>query len=156
MTTELTVFYSYAHADEELRQQLEKHLALLRRQGVVGEWHDRKITAGQQWGEKIDHHLEDADLIMLLVSADFLASGYCRNVELKRAMERHKADEARVVPVILRACDWQTESFGELQALPKDAKPVKSWDDIDEAFTDIAKGIRKAVEELQAKREGSK
>jgi hypothetical protein len=147
----IKVFYSYAHEDEELRNQFQTHLSSLREQGAIKEWHDRKITAGQQWGEKIDHHLEDADLIMLLVSADFLASGYCRNVELKRAMERHKADEARVVPVILRACDWQAESFGELQALPKDAKPVKSWDDIDEAFTDIAKGIRKAVEELQAK-----
>ena len=92
-----------------------------------------KITAGEEWSEKIDHRLEDANLIMQLVSADFLASGYCRNVELKRAMEHHKADKTRVVPVILRACDWQTESFGELQALPLDAKPVKSWKDIVEA-----------------------
>ena len=92
---------------------------------------------------------------MLLVSADFLDSDYCYEVEMQRAMERHKADEARVIPVILRACDWQTAPFGKLQALPKNANPVTSWDNADEAFTNVAKGIRRVVEELRINREGS-
>jgi internalin A len=153
----IKVFYSYSHVDGELRNEFQKHLSILGRQGAIKEWHDREITAGEEWERKIDHNLERADLILLLVSADFLASDYCYEIEMTRGMNRHEAGEARVIPVILRSCEWHAAPFGKLKALPNDGKPVKSkhWHDMDEAFADVAKGIRKAVEELRAKREES-
>ena len=144
----LTVFYSYAHEDETLRDELEKHLSLLKRQGVIDDWHDREITAGQHWRNQIDEHLEAAQLILLLVSADFLASDYCNDVELKRALGREKEGSARVIPIILRPADWESAAFGQLQCLPTDAVAVTQWANQDAAFTDIAKGIRKAVQAL--------
>src|SRR5688572_26894423 len=92
------VFFSYYHKDEELRDRLETHLAMLKRDGTIETWHDRRITAGDEFAGVIDEQLEIADLILLLVSADFLNSRYCYDVELKRAMERHTAGEARVIP----------------------------------------------------------
>lgn len=149
MPKPLEVFYSYAHEDEALRDQLEKHLRILQRQNLISSWHDRKITPGREWEGKIDEHLESAHVILLLVSSDFIDSDYCYDVEMTRAMERHEAGEAKVIPIILRRVDWKGAPFEKLQALPTDAKPVASWDDIDDAFTNIAKGIRRAVEELQ-------
>ena len=143
------VFFSYAHEDEALRDELEKHLAILKRQGVITGWHDRKIGAGREWEGEIDAHLNTARVILLLISPDFLVSDYCYDVELKRAMQRHDAREARVIPVILRPVDWKGAPFGKLQALPKDAKPVTLWDNRDEGFRDVARGIREAVEELR-------
>jgi hypothetical protein len=144
----LELFYSYSHRDEELREQLENHLAMLKREGVISGWHDRRISAGQEWDGEINEHLSSAEIILLLVSADFLASNYCYDIEVKRVMERHEAHEARVLPVILRPCDWHSAPFGKVQALPKDAKPVTRWDDRDEAFLDIARGIRIVAEEI--------
>ena len=146
------VFFSYAHEDEKLRDELAKHLKLLERQGAITAWYDREITAGTEWKGQIDEHLESAKVILLLVSADFLASDYCYDVELKRAMKRHEAREARVIPVILREVDWQGASFGKLQALPRNAEPVTNWPNLDQAFADIARGIRRAVEELTGKK----
>lgn len=143
----IKLFYSYAHEDEALRERLEVHLKLLKRQGILQDWHDRDIGAGSEWAEQISAHLESANLILLLISPDFIASDYCWDIELKRAMERHEASEARVIPIILRETDWTGAPFGKLQALPKDAKPVKSWPDQDAAFVDIARGIRKVAEE---------
>lgn len=148
----IEVFFSYAHEDENLRNELAKHLSVLRRKGIITAWYDRDISAGTEWKNQINEHLETAKVILLLVSADFVASDYCYDIELKRAMERHEAKEARVIPIILRAVDWRDTPFRKLQALPKDALPVNSWDDRDEAFTDIARGIRRAVEELTGKK----
>ena len=144
----IEVFYSYSHVDEELRIQLENHLTILRRKEVITDWHDRKIDAGREWEGEIDAHLNTAHIILLLISSDFIASDYCYNVEMMRAMERHNAGEARVIPVILRSVDWQGAPFGTLQALPQDAVPVTRWEDQDEAFTNITEGIRKVVEEF--------
>ena len=144
----ISLFYSYSHKDEALRRKLETHLSLLQDQGVISGWHDRRIVAGTEWEGQIDQHLDSADVILLLVSADFLASRYCRDVEVARAMERHEAGTAWVIPVILRPVDWHTAPFGKPQALPRDGKPVTSWKSRDEAFTDIARGIREAVKGL--------
>ena len=152
-TTPIEVFYSYSHKDEELRDQLETHLAMLKREGVIKGWHDRRIISGQEWDGEIDTHLKSADIILLLVSADFLASDYCYDTEVTLAMERHDAGEARVIPIILRPCDWSRAPFSKIQGLPKDAKPVTRWDDRDEAFLDVAKGIRKAAEETRLRPE---
>jgi hypothetical protein len=144
----IEVFFSYAHEDESLRDKLATHLRLLERQGVIRGWHDRRITGGREWAGAIDEHLQTAQVILLLVSADFLASDYCYDVEVKQAMARHETAEARVIPLILRAVDWHSAPFGKLQALPKDGRPVTSWPNQDEAFLDIARGIRSVAEEF--------
>lgn len=137
-----SLFFSYSHKDEALRDELETHLKLLQRQGFVSTWHDRKILPGTEWDHEIDQHLERARIILLLISADFIASDYCWETEVKRAMERHQAGQAAVVPVILRSCDWRGAPFAKLQGLPNEMKPVKSWEDRDAAWTDVASGIR--------------
>lgn len=145
----IEVFFSYAHEDEELKNELVKHLSILKRQSIITAWHDREITAGTEWAGEIDRHLNAARVILLLISSDFLASDYCYDIELVRAMERHATGEACVIPVILREVDWKGAIFGKLQALPKNAEPVINWANRDQAFADVAKGIRKAVEELK-------
>jgi hypothetical protein len=142
------VFFSYAHGDEALRSELAKHLSLLQHQGIIAGWHDRQILAGTPWADAIDTHLQTAALILLLVSPDFIASPYCYNIEMQRAMARSEAGEARVIPIILRPVDWHSAPFGTLQALPKDGRPVTSWPNRDDAFLDIARGIRAVAEEL--------
>ena len=144
------IFFCYAHEDENLRDELEVHLKLLQRQGVVSTWHDRKIVPGKDWKSEIDNYIEAADIILLLVSADFIASDYCWEKEFKRALQRHSAGEAVVIPVLLRPCDWERAPFGKLQGLPKDLKPITEWLNRDTAWTDVAKGIR-LVAEAQAK-----
>jgi len=145
------LFYSYSHKDETMRNELETHLKLLQRQGLIDTWHDRKIEAGEEWKRKIDENLERADIILLLVSADFIASDYCYEIEMKRALERHEKDEARVIPVILRDCKWNNTPFAKLQALPKDSKAVKKWTDKDSAWRNVAEGIERVVEEIRKK-----
>ncbi len=140
------LFYSYCHADEARRDRLETHLKLLQRQGLIASWHDRRITPGSDWSQAIDQHLEAADIILLLISADFLASDYCWSVETKRALERHHAGSARVIPIILRSCDWHQAAFGRLQALPGDGKPVSQWGDEDDAWTEIARALRELID----------
>lgn len=145
----IDICYSYSHKDEGLRDELEKHLSLLKRQGIIRGWHDRKIGAGDEWAVEIDQHFRAAHLILLLISADFLASDYCYDKEMRFAMERHEAGSACVVPVILRACDWQSAPFGKLQALPKETKPVTCWDNRDEAWFGVVAGIRATIEQLR-------
>jgi len=146
------LFCSYSHKDETLREELDTHLALLRRRGVLNPWHDRRIAASDDWKESIDGHLESADIVLLLISPDFMASDYCYDVEMTRAMERHQSGAAKVVPVIARSVDLEGAPFATIQALPKDAKPVTSWPNRDEAWTDVAKGIRKLAETVAASR----
>jgi hypothetical protein len=149
--TPANLFISYSHTDEKFRNKLEKHLAALKNQGVLEIWHDRKIIAGQEWENEINGNLSNADIILLLISADFIASRYCYDIEMIRALERHNANEAIVIPIILRPADWHKMPFGKLQALPKDAKPVTKWQPQDEAFLSISQGIRIAVSQLRQK-----
>jgi hypothetical protein len=142
------LFYSYAHEDEPLREALEAHLSVLRRERVITAWHDRMIEPGSDWDGRIDEHINSAGIILLLVSADFINSSYCFDVEARRALDRHEAGEARVVPVILRPCDWQETPIRRLQALPRGGKPITTWANMDEALCDVARGIRKVVREL--------
>lgn len=144
-TRGVRLFCSYSHKDEELRDELEKHLSTLIRSGVIASWHDRRIDPGREWAREIDRHLDAAQIILLLVSADFLASDYCYELEMKRAVERHKEGSAHAIPVILREVDWKAAPFAGLQALPKDGKPVTSWANRDEAYADIARGIRQTA-----------
>jgi hypothetical protein len=143
-----TLFFSYSHADENLRDQLEKHLSALKRQGVITSWHDRQITAGTELNGAIDTNLNSADIILLLISPDFIDSDYCYDREMKRAMERHQKGEARVIPVILRPCDWHGLAFGKLLATPADGRPITKWANIDEAFLEVVKAIKGTLNEL--------
>ena len=149
----LRVFLSYSHKDEYLRQQLETRLKLLQRQGVIVSWHDRLIGAGQEWKEQISRNLEQADIILLLVSADFIASDYCYDVEMGGALARHETGKAWVIPVIVRDVDWSNAPFAKLQALPRDGRAVRLWPDRDAAWRNVAEGIKKAAEELWRTRE---
>lgn len=147
-STPLDVFISYSHRDEKLRETLGLHLASLQRQGVIKSWHDRKISAGTEWKQAIDENLNSAEIILLLISENFIASDYCYDLEMERAIARHDAGEARVIPIILKPVDWSGAPFGKLQALPKNAKPVTTWSNRGEAFLNIAEGIRQAAMEM--------
>lgn len=137
------LFFSYSNKDESFLDSLTTHLALMRRQGLIHSWHDRKITAGSEWAGEIDNNLNSADIILLLISANFLASDYCYDIEVTRAMERHNAGEAQVIPIILNPIEGLNHTpFAKLKTLPKDAKPVTTWDNQESAFADIAKSIR--------------
>jgi hypothetical protein len=146
------LFYSYAHEDEALREELEKHLKILQRAGLIQTWHDRGILPGANWEKEIDSHLNSAQVILLLISADFMNSDYCFGIEMARALERQQAGQAVVIPVILRECLWQIGPLAaaKLQALPKDAVPVTKWPDRDTAFTNVAEGIRLRIESLHS------
>jgi internalin A len=140
-----SVFVSYSHKDESLRDELETQLKILQRLGVISIWHDRRILPGTDWAAEIDMRIERAKIILLLISADFIASDYCWGIEMTRAMERHDAGEATVVPVMLRECEWDGAPFEKLHGLPKDMKAVTSFDNRDAAWKAIAAGIRKIV-----------
>jgi elongation factor Tu len=136
------VFYSYAHEDLVHVNNLNSHLALLKHEKLITVWSDLALQAGEEWKKKIAQSLEAADLILLMVSASFIASDFCYGVELQRAMQRHNEGNARVIPVIVRPCDWETSQFASLQVLPPGSLPVTKWDDTDEAWTEVAKAIR--------------
>ena len=148
METLATLFYSYSHVDENLRDQLETHLSTLKRQGIISSWRDRCIAAGTEFEEAIDSRIDTSDVILLLISPDFIASDYCYEREMTRALERHQRGEVRVIPVILRPCDWQELPFGKLLATPTDGRPITMWPNVDEAFLDVVKAIKRALAEI--------
>jgi len=141
----LRVFVSYSHKDERYRQRLEISLAPLQRSDLISIWHDRKILPGDEWDREIDKNLGSADLVLLLVSPDFLASEYAYSQEMAQALERHRSQSAIVVPIILRPSDWQNSPLSSLQALPREGRPVASWSDRDRAWLDIVQGLRQLI-----------
>ena len=114
----LDIFISYSHKDEALREELYAHLSILRHQGIINDWFDGDIAPGIEWESQILTRLNNAQIILLLISADFLASKFCYGIELRQAIERHKANQARVLPIILRPVDWEGAPFAILQVLP--------------------------------------
>lgn len=140
-----SVFVSYSHKDERYRLKMNVALAQLRRNERITVWHDRKILPGQEWDSEIDRKLETASIILLLVSPDFLASDYAYSREMQRALERHRSGSAKVVPIILRPCDWLDSPLGALQALPNEGRPVSSWSNRDQAWLDVALGLRRLI-----------
>ena len=121
----------------------------MQRQGMIESWHDRAIEAGDDWRQRIDDNLERADIILLLVSADFIASDYCWEKEMKRALERDEKGEAHVIPVIVRDCIWTRAPFARLQALPENGRAVTLWPDKDSAWRSVAEGIEKIVTQIR-------
>jgi hypothetical protein len=142
------IFFCYAHEDEALLNRLKAHLSPLQREGLIDLWHDRDISAGEEWQPKIDENLNTAHIILLLVSPDFMASDYCYSKEMRRALERRKAGQAHVIPVILRPVEWEKTPIGDLQALPTDGKPIIMWRPRDKAFQIVAQGVRFIVDDL--------
>lgn len=143
----IEVFISYAHEDEKLRIELEKHLRLLERKNIISTWHDRKISSGSERKNEIDKHLRSSQVILLLISSDFVASDYCYCSEMDIAMELHYKDEAIVIPIMLRSVDgWKSSPLGKLEVLPENAVPITLWDNLDEAFSNVVKSIRERIQ----------
>lgn len=147
-TEKIKLFYSYSHKDEDLRDQLETQLSILRRNGLIEEWHDRKITSGKNLDLAIEKALEDADIVLLLVSPDFIASDYCYETELKKAIELHEANQLRIIPVIIRPVDWSETPFHQFLAVPKDGLAVTSWSNVDEAWVDVTVRLKDSIKEI--------
>jgi hypothetical protein len=143
----IRVFVSYSHKDKDLFDALDEHLASLKREEVIEAWSDRHIIPGDDWNAEIADELEKADLILLLVSPAFLNSNYCYEQELQRAIARHEAGAARVVPIILRPCHWKPAIFAHLHGLPQNMKPITSWpkNKLDMVLADIVRGIDEAA-----------
>lgn len=139
-----TLFISYSHKDQPLIDQFHDHLAALRYQGLLSDWHDRAIKPGSNWAEEIDEKLEEADIVLLMVSPGFVGSDYCMGVELKKALARH-GSTCTVVPVAVRDVEWEGFPFYDLQGLPTGLRPVTKWRDRDSAWRDVIRGIRRAV-----------
>ena len=145
---EIKLFYCYAHEDKLLRDELEKHLSWLRRRYQLTNWYDREILPGEEWEQAIDMHLDTANLILLLISSDFMNSDYCYGKEMRRALERHRAGTCRVIPILLRPTYWEDAPFSSLQLLPTDARPITRWSDRDEAFQDVVTEISRTIKDL--------
>lgn len=151
MMDTIEVFISYSKQDKDLRDGLLAHLRPLEREDIIT-WHDRQILPGTEWDEEIKARLNAADIILLLISADFLATDYCTQVEIPEALRRHEAGEATVMPVILRACGWKYTLLAKIQAYPEKAEPIKSWKDIDEAYTNVVDGVYLAATKIKEQR----
>jgi len=145
------VFISYSHKDESHREDLEEQLSMLKRQNIISVWHDRKITAGDDWKMRIDENLESADIIIFLVSPSFLGSDYCYDVEVKKAQERHEEGAASIISIIVRSCDWTGCEFSKFQAVPTDARPITLWEDKDSAWLNAVNGLKKHINEFSPK-----
>ena len=141
----VNIFFSYSHKDEVLRDEIEIHLSSLKRQGIISTWHDRRIAPGDEFENKISENLENANIILLLVSPYFINSDYCYEIEMKRAIERHKKGDAVVIPVILHPCDWHDMPFGKILACPKDGKPISKFPNMHDAFLEITKSVKIAA-----------
>lgn len=139
------VFISYAHKDEEFKNSLIEHMSSLKRSGLIEEWNDRKIEAGKNWKNEISDNLQSATIILFLISASFLDSDYSIEIEAKTALEMHSEGRALLIPIVIRPIYWEHSEFYKLQALPKDAKAVATWENEDEAWLDVIQGLNKSI-----------
>ncbi|MFZ2648568.1 MAG: toll/interleukin-1 receptor domain-containing protein [Burkholderiaceae bacterium] len=150
----LTVVFCYSHLDEKLRDELDRHLSVLRRLQIIRTWHDRKLIAGHRWDPEIRAMLTSADVILLLLSSDFFNSDYCFDEELALALKRHHRKEAVVIPIVARPCQWRETDLAPIHGLPKDMRPVSLWEDKDMAWNDVAEGIMRVAKEIHRKKTG--
>ncbi len=144
----VSIFASSAPQDKPLEHELKEHLRPLQREGLIELWHDRDMSAGTAWEQQSSEHLNSAQIILLLVSIDYLNSDYCSSVEMKRALERHERGEARVFPIILRPVYWQRAPFGKLQVLPRNGKPITTWPNLEEALLDVVQALSQVVDQI--------
>ncbi len=146
----MKAFISYSHKDERVLERLHTHLVMLRRDGELNNWYDREILAGGDLDQEISEQLESCCLFLPLISPDFLASDYCYDNEMMRALERHDAGQMRVVPIIIEPCDWKASSLKKLKALPRDGKPITEWTNENNAFLDIVTELRRILTSYNA------
>lgn len=142
------IFISYAHKDEELKKQFETHLSGLKRQNVVDVWDDRQVLIGEKWDEKIKNKLLTSDIVIFLISSDFLASEYINEVEIKETILRHKNNEVLIAPIFLRPCDFESSILSGFQGVPRDAKFITTWSDKDSAFLEVINELKKLINEF--------
>ena len=145
------VFFSYSHNDENGRNELEKHLAVLKRQGFIETWYDRRILAGVSLHEEIDQNLVESNLILLLVSPDFLDSDYCYSKEMQKALHMRSEGIAWVIPIVLEHCDWKNTPLGNLRACPQDGKPVSDSPNPNRAYNEIVQEIIPKLKSTRSK-----
>jgi hypothetical protein len=148
----ISIFYSYAHEDTRHQQKIAKQLSVLKRQNHITAFSKRDILPGQEWKNEISQKLKTADIILLLVSADFIDSDYCYTEEMTLALQRHRAKEARVIPIILSPCEWKESPLGKLNPLPNQGTPVIYWKPQVKAYDDIAKGVRRVVDDVRRRK----
>lgn len=146
----IKIFISYAHEDEKYKEELEKHLKPLKRRNVIDSWNDREILPGVEWEEQIKTKFESAEVILFLISPDFISSDYINDVEIKKALDRYNKNEVIIIPIILRPVDFSYLEISKFQALPKDGKPISSWDDPDEAWYNVSVQLRKVFNALSS------
>jgi hypothetical protein len=144
-------FLSYSHKDESFRMELQTHLKMLEHEGLISLWQDHEILPGDAWNTKIEEELNAAEIILFLVSADFIASDYCWGKEVETAMALHACGQATLVPILVRHCDWKTAKFAQLQSLPVGMIPVSAWDDRDQAWTNVVQSLRDLICEKQSR-----
>lgn len=146
----INIFFAYSREDSILRERLDKHLSGLKRKKYINTWFDGKIEPGKEWEKEIDANLSKADIILLLISADFIASDYCYDIEMKKAISRHERGDAVIIPIILNPCDWSDLPFSKIQGLPQNGKPITSthWENSEIAFDEVARSIKEIVENL--------
>jgi hypothetical protein len=146
-----TVFLSYSHKDKAFLAELRSHLVNLRKQGLISDWYDGDIVPGTEWRPLIMRHVNTDQIILLLISSDFMASDFCYSIEMDRALARHNAGEARVIPIVLRPTDYEGAAFAELLMLPTEGKAINTWSNRDEAWTNVVQGIRSSIRDLQGR-----
>ncbi|HEX7735487.1 MAG TPA: TIR domain-containing protein [Ktedonobacteraceae bacterium] len=136
------IFLLYAHEDEDLKEQFLKHMAILRRSQQAMIWHDGDIQGGEEIHKEVDAHMTSAKIILMLISASFIASDYCYGEQMEVAMRRHKEGTAKVVPIIIKPVDWKGTPFDILQAVPHSGKPISTWNNRDEAWLEVVRAIK--------------
>ncbi len=144
----INLFISYSHKDEQYKDNLQEHLSGLKFQGIINAWDDRAILAGEKWDDEIMQNMRNADIILFLVSPSFMASGYINDVEIKYAMERHEKGEVIIVPVIIRPCDLSSLTISKFQAVPKNAKPIVEWDNMDNGYLDVVLQLKRLINKI--------
>jgi len=144
----LSLFISYAHADEKVLERLHKHLAMMRREGSLESWDDRAISPGKKLDNEIKEALERANVFLALVSPDYLASSYCYEKEFEYAALLEEQGKLRIVPVILEPCDWLSSPLAKHLALPKEGQPISQWSNQNNAFLDVVNGLRRLSSDM--------
>ncbi len=143
------IFISYSHKDEELKKQFETHLSGLKRQSLIDVWDDRQVLIGEKWDDKIKQKLTSSDIVIFLISSDFLASEYINEIEIKQTIDRHHANEVYLAPIFLRPCDFESSILSSFQGVPRDAKFITTWDCIDSAFLSVVQELKKLINEFK-------
>jgi len=148
----LEIFISYSHKDENYLDDFQTHLSTLKRKELIEVWTDKGITPGQEWDSQIKGNLETADIIIFLVSPDFIASDYIHDIEIEKAIEKYKRGENVIIPIVIRTCDFGSLEIAKFQALPKGAKPVSTWADKDEVWSDVVNQLKLVVQNVAKKK----